>query len=340
MDYAIQLAQKGKGYTSPNPMVGCVIVHNNTIIGQGWHQKAGAPHAEVNAIESVQEKELLKTATLYVTLEPCSHFGRTPPCSSRIIQEGIPRVVVGCVDPNPKVAGSGISALNAAGCEVITGVREQTCKELNAAFFTRQLKQRPHVILKWAASQDGFMAPLQKERESHKVFWLTAAQAQQRAHQIRAEIDVLLVGVQTVIDDNPLLNTRKWHGKSPQIAIIDPKHRIPKNAKLLQHPDKVMYFTTQENPHINEVTQVVLPFLQPVNEIVAHLYQKEFTSLMVEGGAKTLQHFIDTNAWDACYKFVAPKKLGAGLKEPEIQHPFKLKEILGPDQLWWASNTD
>lgn len=340
MDYAIQLAKKGKGFTSPNPMVGCVIVHNNTIIGQGWHQKAGAPHAEVNAIESVQEKELLKTATLYVTLEPCSHYGRTPPCSSRIIQEGIPKVVVGCVDPNPKVAGSGILVLSAAGCEVITGIREQACKELNAAFFTRQRKQRPYVILKWAASQDGFMAPLQKERETHRVFWLTAAQAQQRAHQLRAAIDVLLVGVQTVIDDDPLLNTRKWYGKSPQIAIIDPNHRIPKNARLLQHPNKVLYFTTQENPHIKGVSQIVLPFQHPVNELLAQLHQKELTTLMVEGGAKTLQYFIDANLWDKCYKFVAPKTLGAGVKAPEIQHPFTLKEVLGPDQLWSASNTD
>ena len=340
MDYAIQLALKGKGYTSPNPMVGCVIVYNTTIIGQGWHKKVGEPHAEINAIESVQEKALLKKATLYVTLEPCSHYGRTPPCSSRIIQEGIPKVVVGCVDPNPKVAGSGISALTASGCEVITGVREQACKELNAAFFTRQLKQRPYVILKWATSQDGFMAPLQKERESQKVFWLTAAQAQQRAHQLRAAIDVLLVGVQTVIDDNPLLNTRKWHGKSPRVAIIDPNHRIPKKAQLLQHPNNVLYFTSRENPHIKEVSQIVLPFKQPVYELLAHLHQKEFTTLMVEGGAKTLQYFIDANLWDRCYKFVAPKKLGAGLQEPEIQHPFKLKELLGPDQLWFASNTD
>ena len=236
MDYAIQLAKKGKGFTSPNPMVGCVIVHNNTIIGQGWHQKAGAPHAEVNAIESVQEKELLKTATLYVTLEPCSHYGRTPPCSSRIIQEGIPKVVVGCVDPNPKVAGSGILALSAAGCEVITGIREQACKELNAAFFTRQRKHRPYVILKWAASQDGFMAPLQKERETHKVFWLTAAQAQQRAHQLRAAIDVLLVGVQTVIDDDPLLNTRKVVRQIPEDCDYRSKPSYPKKCPAAETP--------------------------------------------------------------------------------------------------------
>ncbi len=340
MAYALQLAQKGRGETHPNPMVGCVIVYQDTIIGQGWHQKAGTPHAEVHAIQSVKDKSLLKKSTLYVTLEPCRHHGKTPPCTSLILESEIPRVVVGCLDANPLVGGKGIQILKDAGCEVTQKVLEKECLELNAAFFTYHKKKRPYILLKWAQSQDGFIAPLAEQRQEESIFWLTSALAQQRVHQWRSEYAAILIGVQTLIDDNPQLTTRKWKGNTPQRCLIDPHHRAPKNAAIFQEGDPVFYFTKKKNHDLANTQQFVLPFIDPITEILEVLYHSKIISLIVEGGSSTLQHFLDQAYWEKIYKLEAPVILKNGIPAPDTQIQFTNKTNLGPDTLYSVSQSD
>ena len=208
MQRCLSLARKAIGYTYPNPLVGSVIVHEGKIIGEGWHAKAGEPHAEVNAIASVKDEKLLKESTLYVNLEPCAHFGKTPPCADLIIEKEIPKIVIGCVDINSKVAGKGIERLRQAGREVMVGVLEAECQALNARFFTFHAQQRPYIILKWAQTRDGFIAPLQQEQQ--KPVWISNAFSQQLTHLWRAQEGAILVGKHTVEKDNPSLTTRHW----------------------------------------------------------------------------------------------------------------------------------
>ena len=214
MSRCIELAKKGLGNTYPNPLVGSVIVNDGSIIGEGWHHKAGEAHAEINAIDSVNDPGLLSSSTIYVSLEPCSHFGRTPPCASRIVSEGIKKVVIGSTDPNPKVSGKGIQMLRDAGCEITIGVLEKECDILNKRFFTFQQKKRPYIFLKWAQTTDGFIAPLERGKKTEPV-WISNPFSKQLVHKMRAHEAAILVGTQTVIDDNPSLTTREWDGLSP-----------------------------------------------------------------------------------------------------------------------------
>ena len=215
----IELAKNGLGATYPNPLVGSVIVYKNKIIGEGWHQKAGAPHAEVNAINSVKDESLLNKSTIYVSLEPCSHFGKTPPCSDLIIAKGIKKVIIGTVDPFAEVAGRGIKKLMEAGCEVQVGILEKECQDLNKRFFTFHQKKRPYIILKWAQTTDGFIAP--KVQEKREPVWITNQYSKQLVHKWRSEEQAILVGTNTAIADNPKLNTRLWNGKNPVRVVID-----------------------------------------------------------------------------------------------------------------------
>ena len=226
----IELAQKGLGNTYPNPMVGSVIVHNDKIIGEGWHHIAGEPHAEVNAINSVQDQSLLKKSTIYVSLEPCSHYGKTPPCSDLIIAKEIKKVVIATVDPFAEVSGRGIKKLLSAGCEVIVGVLEKEAQELNKRFFTFHQKKRPYVILKWAQSEDCFLAP--EDKETREPVWITNKYSNQLVHKWRSEEQGILVGTNTAILDNPKLNTRLWEGKHPTRILIDQNLRTPQNSAL------------------------------------------------------------------------------------------------------------
>ena len=340
MQYALQLAKKGIGKTHPNPMVGCVIVYQNRIIGQGWHHKAGTPHAEVNAINAVENKEWLKKAALYVTLEPCCHFGKTPPCTALILKMGIPKVIVGSRDANPIVAGKGIELLREQGCEVVEGVLETQCRLLNRAFFTFHEKKRPHIILKWAESADGYIAPKIEYRKKHQVYWLTGALAQQKAHQWRSQLAAILIGVQTLIDDDPLLTLRKWSGKAPQRCVIDPNHRAPTNASIFNDGEAVFYFTKTTNKQLQNAKQFLLPFKNPIQEVLQVLYQQNCISLLVEGGAKTLQSFIDQQMWDEIYKLKASKNLESGIAAPVIGISFEEQETLGEDIFYSAARND
>ncbi len=340
MQYALQLAKKGIGKTHPNPMVGCVIVYENRIIGQGWHHKAGTPHAEVNAINAVENKKWLKKAALYVTLEPCCHFGKTPPCTQLILEMEIPKVVIGSRDANPLVAGKGIELLRAQGCEVVEGVLETQCRLLNRAFFTFHEKKRPHIILKWAESADGFIAPKIEHRKKNQVYWLTADLAQQKAHQWRSHFAAILIGVQTLIDDDPLLTLRKWSGKTPQRCVIDPNHRAPTNASIFNEGGTVFYFTKTTKKQLQNAKQFLLPFKNPIQEVLQVLYQQNCISLLVEGGAKTLQSFIDQQMWDEIYKLKASKNLESGIAAPVIDISFEEQETLGEDIFYSATRND
>ncbi len=336
----IELAKNGIGTTYPNPMVGSVIVYNGEIIGEGWHQKAGEPHAEVNAIRSVKDPSLLDKATIYVSLEPCSHYGKTPPCCDLIIKNEIPNVVIGTVDSNIKVAGNGIKRLQEAGANVLVGVLEKECYELNQRFFTFHEKKRPYIILKWAETQDGFIAPLQKEEQ--KPVWITNLNSRQLVHKWRTEEQAILVGTQTVIDDNPQLNARDWDGNNPIRVVIDQNNRIPKTAHVFDNQTKTIVFSNKKStPSIENTFFEVIDFQQNIAQQIADkLFQHQIQSVIVEGGAQTLQTFIDANLWDEARVFIGDCTFEKGVKAPIMNtSPFK-KEKIGTDELLIIRNYD
>ncbi|MEZ4874557.1 MAG: bifunctional diaminohydroxyphosphoribosylaminopyrimidine deaminase/5-amino-6-(5-phosphoribosylamino)uracil reductase RibD [Flavobacteriaceae bacterium] len=324
----IQLAKNGLGTTYPNPLVGCVIVYKDHIIGEGWHERAGQPHAEVNAINHVKKSSLLKEATLYVNLEPCSHFGKTPPCSHLIIEKGIKKVVIGCTDPNPKVAGRGIEKLKNAGCEVIVHVLRKECEALNKRFFTFQLKKRPYIFLKWAQSQDGFIAP--KSKDTQQPFWITNEFSRQLVHKMRAEEEAILVGTQTVLDDNPSLTTRDWEGSNAVRVVLDRKLRTPKHFHVFNSMATTIVITEKHMESNDLLIFETIDFSQNLpQQICEVLYAHSLQSVIVEGGAKTLQTFIDVGLWDEAFVFKGPSFLNEGIKAPLLNG-----ELLSESKLW------
>lgn len=336
----IELAKNGFGTTYPNPMVGSVIVYNGQIIGEGWHQKAGEPHAEVNAIRSVKDPSLLDKATIYVSLEPCSHFGKTPPCCDLIIEKKIPNVVIGTIDSNIKVAGNGIKRLKEAGTSVVVGVLEKECYELNQRFFTFHEKKRPYIILKWAQTQDGFLAPLEKNEQ--KPVWITNPYSRQWVHKWRTEEQAILVGTQTVIDDNPQLNARDWEGNSPIRIVIDQNNRIPKTAHIFDNQVKTIVFSKNKNIPTSENTIFeVIDFQENIaNQMVERLYQHQIQSVIIEGGTQTLQTFIDANLWDEARVFIGPIVFGKGKKAPILPSFLAQKKHILEDELLIIRNYD
>ena len=303
----IQIAKNGLGNTRPNPMVGSVIVYDNKIIGEGFTSPFGENHAEVNAIHSVSNKDLLKEATLYVTLEPCSHFGKTPPCSDLIIKHNIPNVVIGCIDDNTEVAGKGIQKLKDAGCKVTVGVLQDACKNHHKRFFTFHNKKRPYIILKWAETNDGFIAPETKNEQ--KPVWITNLFSRQLVHKWRAEEQAILVGTNTVINDNPSLTTRDWTGNNPIRIVID------KNKKLSK---KQLIFNTKAETIL--ISKNNIDFSENVAKQICNLlFEKNINSVIIEGGAKTLQTFINENCWDEARVFIGTATFKKGVKAPEFQ---------------------
>lgn len=318
----IQLAENALGATYPNPMVGSVLVYDDQIIGEGWHHKAGEPHAEVNAIRSVRDESLLKKATIYVSLEPCSHYGKTPPCSDLIIASGIKKVVIGTVDTFAKVSGNGIKKLIDAGCEVRVGILEKACKDLNKRFFTFHEKKRPYIILKWAQTQDGFLAP--NTRNERKPVWITNSVSNQLVHKWRSEEQAILVGTNTAVEDDPKLTTRLWTGNNPCRVVIDQHLRVPKNSALFDGNVKTIFICgkspessvkrDQKNLIFDEID-----FKKNIpTQICEVLYRHEIQSVIIEGGAKTLQTFIDEDLWDEARVFTGNIQFGKGTKSPGI----------------------
>lgn len=338
----IELAKNGLGTTYPNPLVGSIIVYNNKIIGEGWHKKAGEPHAEVNAVNSVKDKSLLEKATIYVSLEPCSHFGKTPPCCDLIIQNKIPNVVIGTVDPNEKVAGKGIKKLIEAGIKVTVGVLENECNELNQRFFTFHNKKRPYIILKWAESQDSFITPNTALRNEKKPVWITNPYSRQLVHKWRSEEQAILVGTQTVIDDNPKLDVRDWTGNHPVRVILDQNNRIPKTNHIFDNQTKTIIICGKktETDSKNTIFESI-DFEQNIaSQITKLLYKHQIQSVIIEGGSQILQTFIDANLWDEARVFIGNSILGDGVKAPIMtQKQFK-KHWIDQDELIISRNHD
>ena len=321
MQRCLQLARRGVGSTSPNPMVGAVIVCDGRIIGEGYHIRAGEPHAEVNAVNSVAEEDLplLGRSTMYVSLEPCSHYGKTPPCCDMIIARGIPRVVVGSADSNSQVNGAGIERMRAAGIDVTVGVLEDECLRLNRAFFTSQVCKRPYVTLKWAQSADGFIDLL---RDSGQAVKISSPVSQVAVHRLRAHNDAILVGRHTALLDNPSLDIRHWAGRSPLRLVIDKNGSLPVDLKIFDGvlPTTVYTDCEKDGKFGNNVEQVVLNFDVPLlPQIFAHLHSLKINSLLVEGGATVLQSFIDASLWDEARVEVNPSlELGSGVVAPSF----------------------
>ncbi len=319
MARCISLARGGAGCVAPNPMVGAVVVHQGKIIGEGFHRKYGEAHAEVNAIASVRDESLLKEATMYVSLEPCSHYGKTPPCAELIIKKQIPRVVIGCLDPFPEVSGRGVRMLREAGVEVVTGVMEKEAWELNRVFMTFQEKRRPYIYLKWAQSADGFMDRLRTDNSSPAVV-LSSPETMRRVHRLRADVAAIMVGTQTALLDNPSLTVRHWAGKSPVRVVLDRTLRIPSHYHLFDGTVKTLVFTTVADAISREnVEYVTIDFSQPVLPQVMHeLYIRKLNSLMVEGGATLLGHFLKEGLWDQMLVETTPVSLESGVKAPDL----------------------
>lgn len=316
----IELAKNGLGRTYPNPLVGSVIVWNDQIIGEGWHQKAGEAHAEVNAIRSVKDSSKLKEATIYVNLEPCSHYGKTPPCVNLIIEKGIKNVVIGTVDPNPKVGGTGVQKLMEHCDQVHVGILADECEELNKRFFTYQRAKRPYVILKWAQTKDGFIAP--KTQEPGKPFWISNPYSKQLVHQWRSEEQGILVGTYTALKDNPSLTTRLWAGKNPVRMVIDRNLKTLTTSTGLNLLDKkVKTIVFCEKPEESEENLIFegIDFNGEVPEqILSRLYEHDLQSVIIEGGQKTLQGFIDAGLWDEARIFTGNQYLSEGVSAPDL----------------------
>ncbi|RZJ27332.1 MAG: bifunctional diaminohydroxyphosphoribosylaminopyrimidine deaminase/5-amino-6-(5-phosphoribosylamino)uracil reductase RibD [Flavobacterium sp.] len=341
MNRCIELAKNGLGTTYPNPLVGSVIVCKDTIIGEGWHKKAGEAHAEVNAINSVKNPELLKESTIYVSLEPCSHFGKTPPCSDLIIASGIPNVVIGTADPNEKVAGKGIEKLRAAGINVTVGVLQDECRELNKRFFTFHNKKRPYIILKWAESADGYLSP--KTKDEQKPVWITNQYSRQLVHKWRSEEAAILVGTQTVVDDNPMLNVRDWTTSNQPIRIvIDKSNRISRDSHIFDSQQKTIVISEKIvcNDKENVIFEVVDFSADILPQLMKVLHKNDIQSVIVEGGQKTLQGFIDADLWDEARVFKGNVSPQDGTQAPKLGKSCAYRELVSDDELLTFSNHD
>ena len=317
----IQLAQNGLCNAAPNPMVGAVIVHNDTIIGEGYHIRCGEPHAEVNAIRSVKDERLLKESTIYVSLEPCSHYGKTPPCADLIINKGIPKVVVGCMDPFSLVAGKGIRKMRDAGIEVTVGVLEKECQKLIRRFVTFNTLHRPFITLKWAESADGF---IDLHRSGGHPYIFSSPLSSMLVHKRRAEHSAILVGRKTALLDNPSLTTRSWYGKNPVRMVIDKDLSLPPHLSLFDGSAPTIVFTSkQETPILPLVEYIVLDFKKDIlPQMMEVLYQRKFQSLMVEGGSILLQSLIDGGYWDEAFIEQSDKRLLDGVTAPVLPRKY------------------
>jgi diaminohydroxyphosphoribosylaminopyrimidine deaminase / 5-amino-6-(5-phosphoribosylamino)uracil reductase len=340
MKRCLELAAKGLGSVAPNPMVGCVIVHNNKVIGEGYHEQYGGAHAEVNAINSVKDKSLLRNSILYVNLEPCSHFGKTPPCADLIIRYKVKYVVIGSVDPNPIVTGKGIHRLVAAGCDVKVGILEQECNDLNRRFFAWHKMKRPFVILKWAQTKDGYMGI------TGSRFQVSGSKAQVLLHQWRTEEQSIMVGTNTALVDNPRLTARKVKGKNPLRLVIDRELKIPGTYHLLDKKVPTLVLTERKRKSVKNLDYTSIEFGPDVlAQVMSELHKRNIQSLIVEGGANLLALFITERLWDEARVITASSKLRKlrlkerGLKAPVLAGKIMGRFKAGPDTVEVFRNT-
>ncbi|AMR33066.1 bifunctional diaminohydroxyphosphoribosylaminopyrimidine deaminase/5-amino-6-(5-phosphoribosylamino)uracil reductase [Mucilaginibacter sp. PAMC 26640] len=335
MRRCLELAALGAGSVSPNPMVGSVIVHNGKIIGEGYHRKYGEAHAEVNAVQMVisshqNHAELLAQSTIYVSLEPCAHYGKTPPCADLIIKHQIPKVVVGCRDPFAQVDGKGIEKLIAAGIEIVTGVLEEECQWLNRRFFTRVQKQRPYIILKWAQTANGFFAPADGSQ-----YWITGPEAKKLVHRWRAEEDAILVGRITALVDNPQLNVRLAEGKSPKRIVIDRTLELSEQLNIFDGTTETLIFNEIKTDIIGNLKYIALENFDHYlpQYIMYQLYMQDIQSVIIEGGANTLNSFIKDGLWDEARIFTGWSVLTDGVPAPRVSGTNGGTSVVGADQL-------
>lgn len=328
MRRALELALLGQGSVSPNPLVGCVIVHDNRIIGEGWHKVYGGPHAEVNAVNTVQDRSLLPSSTVYVTLEPCSHFGKTPPCADMLIREKVQKVVIANLDTNPLVGGEGIKKLRAAGIAVITGILDGEARALNRRFFTYIEKKRPYLILKWAETADGFIA-----RENYDSKWISNTFSRQLVHKWRAEEDAVLVGPRTAQQDNPQLTVRDWSGRNPVRLVIDRFLKLSTRLAVFDRSQKTICYNVlkhEEHPNLSLVRLNEETFL---TDLLHDLQKQKIQSVIVEGGAQTLASFILDGLWDEARIFVSKETFGRGIKAPVLKGRLTGQQAIDSDRL-------
>jgi diaminohydroxyphosphoribosylaminopyrimidine deaminase / 5-amino-6-(5-phosphoribosylamino)uracil reductase len=334
MTQCITLAKKGFGNVAPNPMVGCVIVYGDQVIGEGYHQEYGKAHAEVNAVNSVEDQSLLKKATLYVNLEPCSHFGKTPPCADLIIEKKIPKVVIGTTDSFAAVAGRGIKKLKDAGIDVTVGILEAECKELNKRFFMFQEQSRPYIILKWAQTSDGFIDIIRNEEGLEKALRITNDESNSLSHQWRSQEQAIIVGKKTAIFDNPQLTVRKVNGKNPLRIAIDKNLSIPAHYNLLDKSTPTLIFTAGDAHSETNLEYVKVNFDVPLlPQIMKVLYGKNIQSLIVEGGTNLINSFIHNGLWDEARVFISGMKIENGVNAPQIEQKPEEKQNIGEDIL-------
>lgn len=311
----IELAQKALGKTYPNPLVGSVIVHNGKIIGEGYHHKAGENHAEINAINSVENKELIPESTIYVSLEPCAHYGKTPPCALKIKELGFKKVVIGAMDSHDKVNGKGKKIIQDAGIEAVSGILEKECIELNKRFFTYHEKKRPYIILKWAESGDGFLD------KDFKPTAISNTLVNQRVHQLRADEHAILVGTQTALHDNPSLTVRNVEGSNPVRILIDFDLKVPEHFKIYNDEAKTLVINSTKEETEGHLRFIKIKKENFLPELMEALYKEQIQSVIIEGGRFTLQQFIDANLWDEA---MVIKNEGLllknGTKAPDFNH--------------------
>lgn len=313
MQRALELAELGRTSVSPNPMVGCVIVHKDQVIGEGFHEYYGGPHAEPNAVLQVSNAALLKESTVYVTLEPCAHWGKTPPCANLLIQHQVKKVVIGAVDSNPLVGGKGIQLLREAGIEVITGVLESKVREQNRRFFTNMEKKRPYILLKWAETADGFVA-----RSNYDSKWISNPYSRQLVHQWRSEEDAILVGKNTVIYDNPSLNVRDWVGKNPTRIILASSLDWNHPYHVLDGSIPTIIFNQEKNGEEANTTFIKVKDCKDISDILRRLQEKKIGSILIEGGSQLLHSFIALDLWDEARIFQSTQTFGDGIHAPKL----------------------
>jgi len=338
MQRCLHLAKNGIGRVAPNPMVGCVLVKNDTIIGEGFHRNYGEAHAEVNAIDSVKNPEDLKEATIYVSLEPCAHQGKTPPCADLIIESGIPRVVIAQSDPNPQVAGRGVEKLREAGIEVTTGVLEEDAKEFNRRFRTFHEEKRPYVILKWAMTADGYMDSVRTE-DKKGIFWISSPETKKLVHQWRAEEGAILIGKRTLEVDDPSLDTREYFGKDPlRVVLVGEKELLP-GRRILIDGKPTLVIGKEQRGFDNGAVEFAEPAQDDLSEAALKaLYERNINSVIVEGGAYTIQRLLESRIWDEARIIQSPNTLGGGLEAPKIPQQHSAFYSYGRDKVFLYRN--
>ncbi len=319
MKRCLELARKGLGLTRQNPLVGSVIVNNDRIIGEGYHHEYGGPHAEVIAIQSVADRSLLKNSTLYVNLEPCAHYGKTPPCSLMIKESGIPRVVIGCIDSNPEVSGKGVFILQSGGARVVTKVLDEECRFLNRRFFTFHEQKRPYVILKWAQTLDGYIDWDRQDVHSQEPAWITNHTARMLVHKWRSEELSIMVGTETILLDNPELNVREWPGINPMRIVPDKNGRLFEGLKILDGSSPTIVFTGDKKKLYNYPESIKIPFESfEIPMLLTEIFKREIISIFIEGGATFIQSFINSGLWDEIFVFSGNKMFKSGVKAPVL----------------------